>query len=81
MENQNVPPIKSNNPAPTVEQINADKITQVPIADYHLADVYGLLKMSYLNFCNQANFTLILAVVLYILMLRILCYVPNFVAK
>lgn len=29
MENQNGPPIKSNNPAPTVEQINADKITQV----------------------------------------------------
>nr|XP_050867940.1 RNA helicase aquarius isoform X1 [Vespula vulgaris] len=29
MENQNVPSIKSNNPAPTVEQINADKITQL----------------------------------------------------
>ncbi|XP_035724204.1 RNA helicase aquarius-like isoform X1 [Vespa mandarinia] len=29
MENQNGPPIKSNNPAPTVEQINADKITQL----------------------------------------------------
>lgn len=32
MENPNaLPPIKSNNPAPTVEQINADRITQVRI--------------------------------------------------
>lgn len=30
MENQNGPPVKSNNPAPTVEQINSDRITQVP---------------------------------------------------
>lgn len=30
MENSvGVPPIKTNNPAPTVEQINADRITQV----------------------------------------------------
>ncbi|CAL1675407.1 unnamed protein product [Lasius platythorax] len=29
MESQNAPPIKSNNPAPTVEQINADRITQL----------------------------------------------------
>ncbi|KAK2580206.1 hypothetical protein KPH14_012466 [Odynerus spinipes] len=29
MENLSAPPIKSNNPAPTVEQINADKITQL----------------------------------------------------
>lgn len=29
METQTLPLIKINNPAPTVEQINADKITQV----------------------------------------------------
>ncbi|XP_034941084.1 RNA helicase aquarius [Chelonus insularis] len=29
MENNSLPPIKSNNPAPTVEQINADRITQL----------------------------------------------------
>lgn len=29
MENQNAMTVKSNNPAPTVEQINADRITQV----------------------------------------------------
>ncbi|XP_043273212.1 RNA helicase aquarius [Venturia canescens] len=29
MENQNGPPAKSNNPAPTVEQINSDRITQL----------------------------------------------------
>ncbi|KAG7202601.1 hypothetical protein KM043_009791 [Ampulex compressa] len=29
MDNQNAPAVKSNNPAPTVEQINADRITQL----------------------------------------------------
>jgi len=36
MEIQNAPPIKSNNPAPTVEQINADRITQVNFFDYYV---------------------------------------------
>ena len=31
MENQLLPPVKVNNPAPTVEQINADIITQVTV--------------------------------------------------
>lgn len=31
MEIQTVPGIKINNPAPTVEQINADEITQVRV--------------------------------------------------
>lgn len=39
MENQNVPSIKSNNPAPTVEQINADKITQV----FHLIVLFDYI--------------------------------------
>lgn len=34
MENQNGTSVKSNNPAPTVEQINADRITQVLVNKY-----------------------------------------------
>lgn len=45
MENQNGTTVKSNNPAPTVEQINADRITQVFIVKLvllHKLDVFSL---------------------------------------
>lgn len=43
MENQNLPPIKSNNPAPTVEQINADRITQVSFIHYYFTEFLQIM--------------------------------------
>lgn len=51
---ENPPPIKSNNPAPTVEQINSDKVTQVFLSDYYfikcksniLLNLYHIIQLN-----------------------------------
>jgi len=50
---ENAPPIKSNNPAPTVEQINADKITQVSFLDYYFIKYKNNILFQFLSLISN----------------------------
>ncbi|KAL6255928.1 hypothetical protein P5V15_013168 [Pogonomyrmex californicus] len=80
MENQNAPPIKSNNPAPTVEQINADRITQLAnkywaphTTDTHLAFNPQVVDDIYIQEICASRFS-----VRRIMMLEFSQYLENF---
>ncbi|KAL2712688.1 intron-binding protein aquarius [Vespula squamosa] len=80
MENQSVPPIKSNNPAPTVEQINADKITQLAnkywaphTTDIHLAFNSQIVDDIYIQEICASKFS-----IRRIMMLEFSQYLENF---